>query len=285
VRVALRAIESARQAAETLGLDSSAAHVGHHLIGRGRGDLEIDVAHHPGLRQRLRRGLFAHATFFYLGSVAMISALAVTLALAVARAQQAPPWTWIWVGAVALIPASDFAVALVQRIVHRIVRPRPLPRLDLRGGVPETARTMVIVPTILSSVEGARALVERLEVHALGNLDPRIHFALLTDFPDAAVEHLPDEERALEAASAGIRALNLRYAPETEDRFYLFHRARRWNASEGVWMGWERKRGKIEEFNRLLRGATDTSFVVQIGEPGILPQVRYCITLDSDTRR
>jgi cyclic beta-1,2-glucan synthetase len=284
VRVALRAIESARQAAETHGLESSAAHVGHHLIGRGRRDLEIDVAHHPRLKQRLRRGLFAHATFFYLGSVALLSALAVALAVAVARAEQAPPWTWVWVGVVALIPASDFAVALVQRIVHRIARPRPLPRLDLRGGVPEAARTMVIVPTILSSIEGARALVERLEVHALGNMDPLIHFALLTDFPDAPAEHLPGEDQALEAAIAGIRSLNARYAPETADHFYLFHRARRWNASEGVWMGWERKRGKIEEFNRLLRGATDTSFVVQVGDPGILPQVRYCITLDSDTR-
>ena len=284
VRVALRAIESARQAAETQGLDSRAAHVGHHLIGPGRPDLEIDVAHHPRLKQRLKRGLFAHATFFYLGSVGLLTGLAVALAVAIARVEQAPPWTWVWVGALALIPGSDFAVALLQRLVHRIARPRALPRLDLRGGVPEAARTMVIVPTILSSVEGARALVERLEVNALGNMDPRIHFALLTDFPDAAAEHLPGETEALEAAVAGIHSLNTRYAPETADRFYLFHRARRWNASEGVWMGWERKRGKIEEFNRLLRGATDTSFVVQVGNPGILPQVRYCITLDSDTR-
>ena len=285
VRVALRAIESARQAAETQGLESSAAHVGHHLIGRGRRDLEIDVAHHPGLRQRLRRGLFAHATFFYLGSVALLSALAVALAVAVARAEQAPPWTWVWVGAVALIPASDLAVALVQRIVHRIARPQPLPRLDLRGGVPEAARTMVIVPTILSSVEGARALVEHLEVHALGNMDPRIHFALLTDFPDAAAEHLPGEDEALAAAIAGIRGPQRALRPG--DRRPLLPVPPRRAAgmrSEGVWMGWERKRGKIEEFNRLLRGATDTSFVVQVGDPEILPHVRYCITLDSDTR-
>ena len=284
VRVALRAIESARQAAETQGLDSSAAHVGLHLIGRGRRDLEIDVAHRPRLKQRLRRGLFAHATLFYLGSVALLSALAVALAVAVARAERAPPWTWVWVGVVALVPASALAVALVQRVVHRIVRPQPLPRLDLRSGVPKTGRTMVIVPTLLSSVEGAQELVEHLEVHALGNADPFIHFALLTDFPDAAAEHLPGEDEVLAAAVVGIRSLNARHAPAAGDRFYLFHRARRWNPSEGVWMGWERKRGKLEEFNRLLRGATDTSFTVQIGAPEILPHVRYCITLDSDTR-
>src|SRR5205085_10304142 len=168
-------------------------------------------------------------------------------------------------------------------LVHRVARPRPLPRLDLRGGVPESARTMVIVPTFLTSVEGARALVERLEVNALGNLDPHVHFALLTDFPDAPAERVPGEEQALEAAVSGIEALNARHA-DGGSRFHLFHRARRWNGSEGVWMAWERKRGKIEEFNRLLRGATDTGFVVQVGEPALLPHVRYCITLDSDTR-
>jgi cyclic beta-1,2-glucan synthetase len=284
VRVAMRAIESARQAAETQGLDASAAHVGHHLIGRGRRDLEVDVAHHPGLKQRLKRGLFAHATLFYFGTASLLTALAVALAVAVARAERAPTWTWAWVGLVTLVPASDLALALVQRLVHRLARPRPLPRLDLRGGVPRGARTMVIVPTLLSSVGGAQKLVEHLEVHALGNADPLIHFALLTDFPDAATPDLPGEDEALEAAVAGIRALNERYAPETSDRFHLFHRARRWNPSEGAWMGWERKRGKLEEFNRLLRGATDTSFTVHVGDPGILPQVRYCITLDSDTR-
>jgi cyclic beta-1,2-glucan synthetase len=284
VRVALRAIESARQAAEKLGTDARAAHVGYHLIGGGRRELETDVAHHPPLRHRLKHLLFQHATPIYLGSLALLTGLGVATAVAAARAAQAPHWMWIWVGALALIPGSELAVAFMHRVVHRIARPMPLPRLDLRGGVPEPAGTMVIVPTLLSSVEGARALVEHLEVHALGNMDPHLHFALLTDFPDAIAERLAGEDDVLAAAIAGIEALNARYAPGTADRFYLFHRARRWNGSEGVWMGWERKRGKIEEFNRLLRGATDTSFTVQVGDPGILPRVRYCITLDSDTR-
>ncbi len=284
VRVALRAVESARQAAEAPGADPRAAHVGYHLIGGGRRELEVDVASRPPPRERLKRMLFAHATLFYLGSLGLITGLGVTAAVAVVRAESAPPWIVWTAAALALIPASEFAVALVNRLVHRITRPAPLPRLDLRHGVPETARTMVIVPTLISSVAGAQALIDRLEIHALGNNDPNIHFALLTDFPDAASEHLPGEDEVLAAAVAGIEALNARYAPGRSDRFYLFHRARRWNGSEGVWMGWERKRGKIEEFNRLLRGATDTGFVVQVGDPSILPSVRYCLTLDSDTR-
>ncbi|HET9327890.1 MAG TPA: glucoamylase family protein [Candidatus Eisenbacteria bacterium] len=284
VRVALRAIESARQNAVHYGLSSLAAHVGYHLIGHGRRGLEIDVAYHPRFRQRVRRFLFAQATAFYLGSIAFLTALGIVLAVfAAARAQAAMPLL-IVIGLLSFIPASELAVSMMQRLVHRFARPRKLPRLDLRGGVPESARTMVIVPTLLPSVESARALVERLEVHALGNMDQHLHFALLTDFVDAPSEHLPSDEEALDVARAGIESLNARYAPETKDRFYLFHRARRWNASEGVWMGWERKRGKLEEFNRLLRGATDTSFVVQVGNPEPLPRVRYCITLDSDTR-
>ena len=128
------------------------------------------------------------------------------------------------------------------------------------------------------------ALLEHVEVLALGNLDPRIHFAILSDFVDADARDLPDDAPILAAAREGIEHLNRRFGADHADRFFLFHRERRWNAREHAWMGWERKRGKIEEFNRLLRGAHDTSFTVQVGELDILPSVRYCITLDTDTR-
>ena len=120
---------------------------------------------------------------------------------------------------------------------------------------------MVIIPTILDSVERARDLVAHLEVQALGNLDPHIHFAILSDFKDADAEMLPLDAEILDAAADGIDALNAKHGDGGPDRFFLFHRTRQWNEQEGLWMGWERKRGKIEEFNRLLRGATDTSFV------------------------
>src|SRR5437867_279652 len=133
VRVALRAIESARQAAEKLGADSRAAHVGYHLIGRGRHELERDVAYYPPLRQRLRRLVFEHATPLYLGSVTLLTGLGV--AAAAAAAAQAPLWMRFWAGMLALIPASELALAFLHRVVHRIARPWPLARLDLRGGV------------------------------------------------------------------------------------------------------------------------------------------------------
>src|SRR5581483_1305232 len=150
------------------------------------------------------------------------------------------------------------------------------------AGVPDNARTMVIVPTMLASVDGVDGLIEHLEVLALGNLDPCVHFAILSDFPDTTAADAPEDAPVLARAIAGVQALNVKLG--SDDRFFLFHRDRQWNLGEQAWIGWERKRGKIEEFNRLLRGATTTSFSTQIGRLDILPSIRYCLTLDSDTR-
>ena len=174
-----------------------------------------------------------------------------------------------WIALLALVPASELTIQLLQRVISHLVPPRRLPRLDL-DRVPASARTIVIVPTILDSVERVAELTAHLEVQALGNLDPNLHFAILSDFPDATVETLPGDAEILAAASAAIDALNTKHAPDRPNRFFLFHRLRQWNEKEGLWMGWERKRGKIEEFNRLLRGATDTSFTVQVGDLSML---------------
>ena len=283
MRVALRSVESARQAAEKDPKDR-AAHVGYHLIGKGRRDLETDVAYHPRLFQRLRRAVFHHSTAAYLGAIAAITAAGVAGAVLYARGQGATPGMLALVAALALVPASDLATAVTQRLVALLVPPRRLARLELTSGVPDDARTMVIFPTLLTGVDEVRELMEHVEVQALGNVDPRIHFAVLGDFPDAPNERMPGDDEILDAARAAIADLNARHGHGSGDRFFLFHRTRRWNRGEGVWMGWERKRGKIEEFNRLLRGATDTSIEVSVGDLSVLPLVRYCITLDSDTR-
>ena len=143
---------------------------------------------------------------------------------------------------------------------------------------------MVIVPTMLTTANGVDLLLEHVEVLALGNSDPFIHFAILSDFADTSTSNAPSDDAILARARAGIEALNLKFGEGHTDRFFLFHRDRQWNLGERAWIGWERKRGKIEEFNRLLRGASDTSFSTQIGELDVLPTVRYCLTLDSDTR-
>ncbi len=283
VRVALRAVESARQAAELKGIGDRTAHVGHHLIGPGRLGLEIDVAFRPSPGQRLRRFAFSHATAAYLGGIGILTGLGILAAIEYVRASGAPGMVTA-AALLATIPASELATLIVQRLVAALVPPRRLARLDLIGGIPESARTMVVVPALLGSVTGVEKLLENLEVQALGNLDPHIHFAILGDFKDAPAQAMEGDAEILAAAVAGIEALNSRHAPAARDRFFLFHRERRWNPKEGVFMGWERKRGKLEEFNRLLRDPDDTGYAVRLGELSILPSVRYVLTLDADTR-
>jgi cellobiose phosphorylase len=280
--LALKSIERARQA-HTRTPDARASHVGYHLIGGGRRVFERSVAWHPDLRHRVRRLFFAWATPGYLGTIAAGTVLLASLAAAVAWWHGWRGASLVFVALLAAVPASELVIQLLQRVISALIPPRRLPRFDLTTVGP-AARTMVIVPTLLDSVARVEDLLAHLEVQALGNLDPHIHFAILSDFPDAPTETMPNDAAILDAVRAGIAALNARHADDSAGGFFLFHRLRQWNDRERLWMGWERKRGKIEEFNRLLRGATDTSFVVWEGDLSVLPQVKYCITLDSDTR-
>jgi cyclic beta-1,2-glucan synthetase len=286
VRVALVAIEHARRAAEKLGIGARAAHLGHFLIGPGRALLERELAFRPPFGERLRRWLLAHATPVYLGGIAVLTAAGVAGAWIAALAGSAAPASGIALVAalLALVPASELAVLLMQRLVTAWIPPHRLPRLDFEGGIPEGARTMVVVPVLLGSVGEVERMVAHLEVQALGNLDPHLHFAILSDFKDAQSLELAGDDAILAAAVAGIEELNLRHRPSGNDRFHLFHRDRRWNASQGAFMAWERKRGKLEQLNRRLRSTTDSGFSVEVGDASILPAVQYVLTLDADTR-
>jgi cyclic beta-1,2-glucan synthetase len=280
--MALATVEFARRVAERTP-DARGAHVGYHLIGRGRRAFEASIAWVPKMRQRLRRLFFRSAGPVYVGAVTLGTAALLAAALAYAYREGGHG---VWLVAIALlaaVPASEFTTQILQRLLSFLIPPRRLPRFEY-DSIPREARTMVIVPTIFDSVERVRELAEHLEVQAAGNLDPYIHFALLSDFKDATEETLPQDAAILAAARDAITTLNAQYPGAAGGRFFLFHRKRQWNEREQLWMGWERKRGKIEEFNRMLRGATDTSFTVQLGDLDVLPQVKYCITLDSDTR-
>ena len=258
--------------------------MGWQLLGTGHRLLEQDLGFRPRFGQRVRRAVFRHATAAYLGTLLLLTFAAAVGAAAAARAAGASPGIQVWVLLLALLPSSELAVELAQRLAAVLARPRRLPRIDFESGVPAYAETMVVIPTLLESVEGVQDLLDHLEVQALGNLDPHVHFAVLGDFHDSHVAHEPADDAILEAAIAGIQALDRRHGDTSGGGFYFFHRERRFNRSEGCYMGWERKRGKIEEFVRLLRGASDTSYTVQVGDLDVLPRIRFLISLDRDTR-
>jgi cyclic beta-1,2-glucan synthetase len=248
------------------------------LIGAGRAALECKIGYAPGLRQRLARPLSRLGLSGYLGAIALVSAGVLALAL----------WAVGVTGALALVlalagvvTASEVGTALVNLAISRSLRPKLLPGLDLAAGVPEGLRSLVAVPVLLRNRAELRAQIEQLEVHHLSSVGGAVHFALLSDGPDAETEVTPDDAGLIDEAQVAIAALNARYPMPEGNRFLFLHRLRQWNVAEGVWMAWERKRGKLTELNRLLRGAKDTSFLPQEGVP---QDIRYVITLDADTR-
>jgi cyclic beta-1,2-glucan synthetase len=260
-------------------------HVGHYLLGSGTAALEADLGYRPRLRDAFVAALLHHPNAVYFGSLTIVAALlllgVLTYAQLVAGASLPE---LLLVAAVVLLPISELAVGLVHYLLTLLLPPRVLPKMDFKEGIPEDCATFVVMPTMLTSPRSAAELVDHLEVHYLSNPDPALRFALLTDFADAPTETRPEDEGYVRDALRRIRALNERYAEGGPDRFFLCHRRRVWNSTQNCWMGWERKRGKLSEFNRLLRGAGDTTYSHISGDLSRLPHIRFVITLDADTR-
>jgi len=279
-RAAVRMAEEARSTGE----DPSHAHVGYFLIAAGVARLEAETSYRPRLSERVRRAIERHATFAYLGTLILLTTLVVGFAMVTAWFAQPSVVMVVIAALVSLIPASDLALSVLNWDITHIFAPRMQPNIDLSKGVPAEARTIVVVPVILSDQATVAALVDKLEIAYLANTDEHLHFALLSDFADASTENTPDDEGILEVAQSGIEQLNQRHSAGQPIRFHLFHRCRRWCETEAKWIGWERKRGKLREFNQLLRGDRKTSFVVSTASPDLLVEFRYVITLDADTQ-
>jgi cyclic beta-1,2-glucan synthetase len=282
--VARQAIQLAADGARQKGREDRAAHVGFYLIDKGQAGL--------GRRARVRwpwgeikeRCIRSFPLTYYTGGIGALTALAACGFVWQAQALGVQGWKLVFFAIVFLLCASQMAVALMNWLTALLLHPRLLPRLDFSSGIASDCRTMVAVPTMLTSLEGVDRLIETLEIHHLANRDEHLHFALLTDFRDASEEVLPDDQALLQRARAGVEMLNQKYPSANHDLFFLFHRPRRWNAGEGLWMGYERKRGKLMEFNALLRGGDRNRFSEIAGETAILPAIKYVITLDTDTQ-
>ena len=268
-------VTEAAMAVASAGTTPASRDPGYALIGAGLEALQRDLGYVPPWRVWLERRLLRLGLPGYLGTIALAAGLFLVAAMWLAGLHgTALALTAVW-------PAVEAGTALVNLIVTRLVGPKPLPAMSLEQGIPADMRTLVAVPVLLADAQDLAAQIERLEVHYLSSAGGEVYYALLSDGPDSAVEFSPLDTALTTAARTAIAALNANYPAELGDRFLFLHRQRHWNPSEGVWMGWERKRGKLVELNRLLRGATDTSFL----QGGVIPQgVQFVITLDADTR-
>ncbi len=262
-----------------------AADPGYYLIGSGRPQLEQTIGFRPPLRLRLARLTVAAGITGYAASIVLLTMALLAVALWAIAATQ-PSMLLVLFVVAAFLPATEVATALVNRTIGSTVHPIMLPGLELRGGVPAALRTLVVVPTLLTGESDLLEQIERLEVHHLSNATGDLSYVLLLDGADADSEIVASDQVLLAMATESIDRLNALHAPGAAGpRFWLLHRRRIWNAGENCWMGWERKRGKLHEMNRLLRGASDTGFIPIGGRLPTLPaDVRYVITLDADTQ-
>ncbi|MDZ7574154.1 MAG: glucoamylase family protein [Pseudotabrizicola sp.] len=264
------------------GEDEHRRDAGYWLIGEGRRELETAIRFRPPARLSLFRRVGRWGLGGYLGAIVLVAVVIFIPPLAEMATAGVGPLGVLALAMVGFWLAVDLATAIVNTLITRTVSPRPLPGFDLSTGIPLHLRTLVAVPVLLRNTDDIAEQIERLEVHHLSSAGGAVHYALLSDAPDSVTEVASEDTALVTAASDAIAHLNARYPSEGSDRFFFLHRRRLWNPSEGVWMGWERKRGKLTELNRLLRGATDTSYsVVSSPLPG---DVRYVITLDADTR-
>ena len=257
------------------------AHVGYYLIGEGAKQLQAEAGARLPFGQRVQAFLRRHPDEFYLGGIEVLTLLIVIAIMTPVFNSFNSFWGRIFAILVLLLPSSQSAVEVMNYLTTALMRPQLLPKLDFSKGIPDDCVTMVVVPTLLLNEKQVRRLVEDLEVRSLGNVSRNLHYALLTDMPDS--DETPNEDDpVVNLCSRLIEELNEKYAASGTGKFFLFHRHRIYNPREGVWMGWERKRGKLLDFNRLIKGEYD-SFPVKIGDLSVLPTVRFVVTLDTDT--
>jgi hypothetical protein len=274
-----RAAQQRREADPRVALRCS--HVGYYLLGEGTALLHQRAGYRPPFYQRISALLRRYPDEFYLTTILLVTLAMMSVVVLLLIDPQVSPGLILFSMLALFLPCSQASVQLTNYLVTSLLRPEILPKLDLSDGVPNDCITLVAVPSLLLDEVQVRRLVDDLEVRFLGNHDRNLHFALLTDLPDSRSE--PREgDPLVDLCSELIDGLNEKYAEQEMGSFLLLHRHRVYNPREKVWMGWERKRGKLMDLNRLLRDQYD-SFPVKVGDLSILSQVRFVITLDSDT--
>lgn len=265
---------------------SNEKHIGYYIIDSGLSELKNRIKPGSG------KSIILPPIMFYAGTIVSISLILTAFLTRYAQAHHLTTmrsWLFVVIAIVLMISLSQFAVALVNWFATLLIQSKALPKMDFSRGIASNARTIVVVPTMLSSLSTVESLMEALEVRFLANRDPNLYFALLTDFPDAATETLPQDAQILELAKKRIEQLNSKYKSESpeesqKDIFFLFHRPRLWNEQEKVWMAYERKRGKLSALNELLQDGANEKFSLIVGDISVLTEIKFVITLDTDTQ-
>jgi cyclic beta-1,2-glucan synthetase len=264
--------------------DQRAGHVGYYLIGAGATQTKKLSKMRVSAMQQILQSIKKYDFSVYLFLISIITTGICTFIFYKVHIETKNIGLLLLISILTLLCASQLAISVVNFFTMLLVKPSILPRMDYSEAIPKSSSTMVVIPAMLTSVSEIENLVEALEVRFLANRNDHLYFGLLTDFTDASQETVSTDQILLDTVTNGIEALNKKYQREDNGVFFLFHRPRKWNQQENVWMGYERKRGKLSDLNALLRGVLKEHFSLIIGNQSIFPKIKYIITLDGDTQ-
>ncbi len=285
VEVAKKVLELASSYREPIENSKRKEHLGYFLIDKGRPEVEQAVEMRYSLKQKLTRICQKMPVFLYLFSIISLTLSGAAGLFYIAYQYGYHDWRiLILAGFLSVSGSAQLAISFINWLSTIMVSPQLLPRMDFSKEIPTECRTLVVIPTMLLSKAYIEDLVEGLEIRFLANREKNLHFGLLTDFTDADAEIMPGDDELLDLANHLIEELNRKYKQPEEDLFFLFHRPRTWNDREKKWMGFERKRGKLAALNAFIRGRSKDEFSLVTGKYTILSNVKYVITLDSDTQ-
>ncbi len=284
--IATKVIAFANESLKENSSDQEKAHIGYYLIGEGQNQLEEEFVYTPNIRERIQKFILGNPNLIYFGLFIILQALFIFCILFFSKSISKHNIGYLFI-ALSFIPVSDTAISLLNLIITKAIPPRILPKLEFKKTIPSSSKTFVVIPTIFSNQFSVTKLIEILEVHYLSNIDPNLYFAILSDFKDSNNQVEPEDQGIIDLADKLISELNNRYCKKNP-QFYFFHRPRLWNEGESKWMGWERKRGKLEEFNQFLRMPSSSIFLKCASDKTwdhvLFAQIKYVITLDSDTK-
>ena len=259
------------------------SHIGYYLFAEGLPELRKRIGYHAPFKQVLRDALRRYNEDFYILGIFTLSLLLI-VALIAPLIPHHDYWAVIFALLLALIPSSQGGVDLINGTVSALLHAESLEKIDYSKAIPDDAKTLVVIPSLLLNDLQVRDLFEELEARYLSNQDPNLNFGLLTDLADSAARPFDEDKNLMvNLAIQLIDDLNTKYSRERAGKFVLLHRHRIFNAKQGVWMGWERKRGKLLDLNKYLLNELD-AFPIKAGPVEVLRGTKYVITLDSDTQ-
>ncbi|NLP12926.1 MAG: glycosyl transferase [Clostridium sp.] len=284
--VAKKALELAQNALERQEeYDARFGHVGYYLVGKGIKDLEKEIGYEKKFIERISEKILARPGILYMGSIGFIMLL-LTAGAVYYSVNNSSEYQWVLTviaGLAVIIPVMDIAVNAVNWIISRGLKPSFLPKIEIKGDIPEEHAAMVVIPALLPDEKRVLELIDNLEVYYLANKEKNLYFSLAGDYKDAPKKETPQDKKIIETALNRISELNKKYSSGDRNIFYFFHRHRQFSDRQNKWMGWERKRGALLEFNEVLLGSKSTSYSIMSEELAKLPKVKYVITIDADT--